>query len=114
MREVRTGFLQGLPFVFLRVARNYDHELAMLGLGQLGQLYSHDNVRLQVRRELFTPECQSNHGTLVQWMSVLTKWPVSRWSLAVEPTRTNLVLTTSFAWRVRATAIVVTAKSPLC
>ena len=66
---------------------------------QVGQRHSHNNVRLQVRRVLFTPEFQAKHGTLVQLLSVATTWPGSRWTLAVEPRRANLALTTNSAWR---------------
>ena len=59
---------------------------------------------------LFTPEFQAKHGTLVQLLSVATTWPGSRWTLAVEPTRANLVLTTHSAWRKSDPDIVVTAK----
>ena len=77
----------------------------------MGQWHSQDNVRLQVRRVLFTPECRAKHGTWVQLLSVATtSWPGSRWTLAVEPSRANLVLTTSSAWRARDPDIVVTAK----
>ena len=58
---------------------------------------------------LFTPEFQVKHGTLVQLLSVATTWPGSRWTLAVEPRRASLVLTTNSAWRMRDLDIVVTA-----
>ena len=79
-------------------------------VGQWHHYHSHDNVCLQVRRVLFTPEFQAKHGTLVQLLSVATTWPGSRWTLAVEPTRANLVLTTHSAWRKSDPDIVVTAK----
>ena len=66
---------------------------------------------LQVRRVLFTPEFQAKHGTLAQLLSVATTWPGSRWTLAAEPTRANLVLTTNSAWIMNDPDIVVTAKS---
>ena len=34
-------------------------------------------------------------------LSVATTWPGIRWTLAVEPARANLVLTTNSAWIVR-------------
>ena len=77
---------------------------------QVGQWHSHEDVRMQVRRVLFTPEFQAKHGTLVQLLSVATTWPGSRWTLAVEPRRANLVLTTNSAWRRSDPDIVVTAK----
>ena len=77
---------------------------------QVGQCHSHDNVRLQIRRVLFTPEFQAKHCTLVQLLSVATTWPGSRWTLAVEPTRANLVLTTNSVWRMSDPDSVVTAK----
>ena len=59
---------------------------------------------------LFTPEFQAKHGTLVQLLSVATTWPGSRWTLAVEPERANLVLKTHSVGRRSGPDIVVTAK----
>ena len=65
---------------------------------------------MQVRRVLFTPEFQAEHGTLVQLFNVVTTWLGSRWTLAVGPTRANLALTTNYAWRAREPENAVTAK----
>ena len=59
---------------------------------------------------LFAQGFQAKHGTLVQLLSAATTWPGSRWTLADEPTRANLALTTNSAWRMRNPDIVVTAK----
>ena len=77
---------------------------------QVGQWHSHDNVCLPVRRVLFTPEFQAKHGTLVHVLSVATTWLGSRWTLAVESVRANLMLTTSSAWIMGDPDNVVTAK----
>ena len=58
----------------------------------------------------FAPEFQGKHGTLAQLLSAATTWPGNRWTLAAEPTRANLVLTTHSAWRKSDPDIVVTAK----
>ncbi len=62
---------------------------------------------------LFTPEFQAKHGTLVQLLRAATTWPGSRWTLAAEPTRANLVLTTNSAWIMRDPENVVTANALL-
>ena len=59
---------------------------------------------------LFTPEFQAKHNALVDLLSPATTWPGRRWTLAPEPTRANLVLTTRSAWRKSDPDIVVTAK----
>ena len=59
---------------------------------------------------LSTPEFQAKHGTLVQLLSVATTWPGGRWTLAAEPKRANLVLTTNSVWIMSDPDIVVTAK----
>ena len=64
----------------------------------------------QVRRVFFTPEFQAKHDALVELLSAATTWPGSRWTLAAEPTRANLVMTTHSAWRKSDPDIVVTAK----
>ena len=57
----------------------------------------------------FTQEFQAKHDALVEFLSAATTWPGIRWTLAAEPTRANLVLTTHSAWRKRDQDIVVTA-----
>ena len=60
---------------------------------------------------LFTPEFLAKHGALVQLLSVaMTTWPGSRWTLAAEPTRANLALTTHSAWITSDSDIVVSAE----
>ena len=58
---------------------------------------------------LFAPELQAKHGTLAHLLSVATSWPGSRWTLAAESARANLVLTTDSAWRMSDSDIVVSA-----
>ena len=57
-----------------------------------------------------SPEFQANHDALIELLSAGTTWPGSRLTLAAEPTRANLVLTTHSAWRKSDPDIVVTAK----
>ena len=59
---------------------------------------------------LFTPEFQAKHGTSVELSSAATTWPGNRWTLAAEPKRANLVLTTKSAWIMRDPDNVATAK----
>ena len=59
---------------------------------------------------MFTLEFQAKRGTVVQLLSVATNWPGRPWTLAVEPRRANLVLTTNSAWRRSGPDIVVAAK----
>ena len=59
---------------------------------------------------LFTPEFQAKHGTVVQMLIVATTWHGSCWTLAIDPARANLVLTTNSVWVMRDPDNVVTAK----
>ena len=79
-------------------------------VGQWHNYPSHDNVRPQVRRVFSTPEFQAKHDALVKLLSAATTWPGTRWTLAVEPTRANLALTTHSALRKSDPDIVTTAK----
>ena len=65
---------------------------------------------MQVRRALCTPVFPAKHGTLVHLLSVAATLLGSRWTLAVEPTRANLALTTNSDWIMSEPDIAVTAK----